>query len=76
MTSDPKLDSDPMSKRTTIVLPDKVFESLEHWADDEGRATANLAAYLVEQAVRVRFPEEFPPKIKNESATQAPAKSK
>jgi hypothetical protein len=62
-----------MSKRTTIVLPDKVFDSLENWADDEGRATANLAAYLVEQAVRVRFPEEFPPKIKNESATPTAA---
>jgi hypothetical protein len=69
MISNPKLDSYPMSKRTTIVLPDKVFDSLENWADDEGRATANLAAYLVEQAVRVRFPEDFPPKIKNESAT-------
>jgi hypothetical protein len=69
MISNPKLDSYPMSKRTTIVLPDKVFDSLENWADDEGRATANLAAYLVEQAVRVRFPEDFPPKIKNESAS-------
>jgi hypothetical protein len=69
MISNPKLHSYPMSKRTTIVLPDKVFDSLENWADDEGRATANLAAYLVEQAVRVRFPEDFPPKIKNESAT-------
>jgi hypothetical protein len=69
MISNPKLDSYPMSKRTTIVLPDKVFDSLENWADDEGRATANLAAYLVEQAVRVRFPEDFPPKIKNESVT-------
>jgi hypothetical protein len=57
-----------MSKRTTIVLPDKVFHRLEDWADDEGRATANLAAYLVEQAVRARFPDEFPPKIKTESA--------
>lgn len=58
-----------VSKRTTIVLPDKVFQSLEDWADDEGRATANLAAYLVEQSVRGRFPDEFPPKIKTESAT-------
>lgn len=68
MRPDPKLDSVPMSKRTTIVLPDKVFESLEYWADDEGRATANLAAYLVEQAIRARFPEDFPPKIRTESA--------
>lgn len=41
-----------MSKRTTITLPDEVFEKLEQWADRQGRPTANLAAFLVEVAVR------------------------
>lgn len=41
-----------MSKRTTITLPDEVFERLEKWADRQGRPTANLAAFLVEVAVR------------------------
>lgn len=49
-----------MSKRTTIVLPDKIFADLEKWADEEGRPTANLAAFLVEQAVRSKYPDEYP----------------
>jgi predicted DNA-binding protein len=44
--------ANPMSKRTTITLPDEVFEKLEQWADRQGRPTANLAAFLVEVAVR------------------------
>lgn len=44
--------ANPMSKRTTITLPDEVFEKLELWADRQGRPTANLAAFLVEVAVR------------------------
>lgn len=48
-----------MSKRTTITLPDSVFEDLERWAKDEGRPTANLAAYLVETCVKQRFPEKY-----------------
>ncbi|MBD3886412.1 hypothetical protein IFO70_32520 [Phormidium tenue FACHB-886] len=49
-----------MSKRTTIVLPDKIFADLEKWADEEGRPTANLAAFLVEQAVRAKYPDDYP----------------
>lgn len=49
-----------MSKRTTIVLPDKIFADLEKWADEEGRPTANLAAFLVEQAVRAKYPSDYP----------------
>lgn len=49
-----------MSKRTTIVLPDQVFDDLEKWADQEGRPTANLAAFLVELSVRAKFPEKYP----------------
>lgn len=52
--------STEMSKRTTIVLPDKIFADLEKWADEEGRPTANLAAFLVEQAVRAKYPAEYP----------------
>lgn len=50
----------PMSKRTTIVLPDQVFQDLERWADEEGRPTANLAAFLVEISVRAKYPEKYP----------------
>ena len=52
------------TKRTTIVLPRMVYEALEEWADSEGRATANLAAFMVEQAVRAKFPDRFPPRIR------------
>ena len=41
-----------MSKRVFLTLPDEVFEDLERWADKQGRATANLAAYLVESCVK------------------------
>jgi hypothetical protein len=53
-----------ITKRTTITLPGAVFDAMEEWADEEGRPTANLAAYLIEQAVRIKYPERFPPKIK------------
>lgn len=52
--------NESMSKRTTITLPDGVFEDLEKWADKEGRPTANLAAFLVEIAVKQRFSERYP----------------
>jgi CopG-like RHH_1 or ribbon-helix-helix domain, RHH_5 len=59
-----------MSKRTTIVLPDKVFADLEKWADEEGRPTANLAAFLVEQAIRAKYPSEYPsPSKKDKGVT-------
>jgi predicted DNA-binding protein len=50
----------PATKRTTIVLPAKVYELLEQRASLEGRATANLAAFVVEQYIRECYPEEFP----------------
>ena len=53
-----------LTKRTTITLPGAIYEALENWAEEEGRPTANLAAYLVEQAIRVKYPEDFPPRIK------------
>ena len=48
-----------MSKRTTITLPDSVFDDLERWADEEGRPTANLAAFLVETCVKQRYPDKY-----------------
>lgn len=41
-----------MSKRVNLTLPDLVYEELEAWAEYQGRPTANLAAYLVESAIR------------------------
>jgi len=49
-----------MAKRVYLTLPDKVFEDLERWATEEGRPTANLAAYLVEQMTRVKYPDSYP----------------
>ncbi|HEY9832302.1 MAG TPA: hypothetical protein V6D26_17080 [Stenomitos sp.] len=40
-----------MSKRIHVTLPDYIYEALERWADQQGRPTANLAAFLVEVAV-------------------------
>ena len=40
-----------MSKRVHVTLPDKVFDALQRWADDQGRPVANLVAYLVEKSV-------------------------
>ncbi|RCJ30256.1 hypothetical protein A6769_34145 [Nostoc punctiforme NIES-2108] len=41
-----------MSKRVNLTLPDVIYEDLEAWAEYQGRPTANLAAYLVESAIR------------------------
>jgi predicted DNA-binding protein len=50
-----------MSKRTTITLPDSIYDDLEKWAESEGRPTANLAAFLVEIAVKQKFSEKYLP---------------
>ncbi len=41
-----------MSKRFSVTLPDAVFEELEKLANEQGRTTANLAAFLVESSIR------------------------
>lgn len=52
----------PMSKRTTITLPDSVFEELEDWANQQGRPTANLASFLVELGIRqAKESQEYEP---------------
>jgi len=43
---------DAVSKRVNLTLPDTVYEELEKWAERQGRPTANLAAFLVETALR------------------------
>lgn len=53
-------DSQVMTKRTTIVLPDAIYEDLQDWAKEEGRPTANLVAFLVESAIRFKYPEKYP----------------
>lgn len=40
-----------VSKRVHITLPDYIYESLEQWADRQGRPTASLIAFIVETAV-------------------------
>lgn len=40
------------SKRINLTLPDLVYEELEAWAEYQCRPTANLAAYMVESAIR------------------------
>lgn len=56
-----------MSKRTTITLPDSIFDDLEAWAEGKGRPTANLAAFLVEIAVKEKFREKYLPKKDKET---------
>ncbi|MEO1522051.1 MAG: hypothetical protein AAFU78_14900 [Cyanobacteria bacterium J06633_2] len=41
-----------MSKRTTVTLPDSVFEEIEDWAAQQGRPTAGLMALLIELGLR------------------------
>lgn len=47
-----------------LTLPGAIAAALEGWADEEGRATANLAAFLIEQAVRLKLEEPPPPASK------------
>ena len=55
-----------MSKRINVTLPDAVAELLEKWADHEGRPTANLAAYIIETAVREAESQgKFPSQTEN-----------
>ena len=38
-------------KRITVTLPDQTAAALEDWASQQGRPTANLAAFLIEQGI-------------------------
>ena len=49
-------------KRITITLPDQTASELEDWANQQGRPTANLAAYLVEQGMnQAKEKEQYTP---------------
>lgn len=50
----------PMPARFSVNLPDQINEDLQKWADKEGRPKANLAAFLIELAVRAQFPDKYP----------------
>ena len=54
-----KRDGLEMSDRFSVVIPDEIGKDLKRWADMEGRAKANLAAFLLEVAVKKRFPEKY-----------------
>jgi hypothetical protein len=41
-----------MSRRIYVTLPDAAYADLEAWADEQGRPTANLAAFLIELGIR------------------------
>jgi predicted transcriptional regulator len=52
--------SDAMPARFSVTLPDQINKDLQEWADKEGRPKANLTAFLIESAVRARFPDRYP----------------
>ena len=45
----------------SVNLPEPIYQSLMQWAEHEGRTKGNLAAFLLEAAVRLRYPREHPP---------------
>ncbi|MEA5498318.1 hypothetical protein VB834_15060 [Limnoraphis robusta Tam1] len=58
-----------MSKRVFITLPDSVYDTLERWANHQGRPVANLAAYIVEKALEEAEREgKIPPESGEESS--------
>ena len=50
-----------MSDRFSVTLADGLAADLQQWANEEGRAKANLASFLIELAIRQKFPEKYPP---------------
>ncbi len=49
-----------MAYKFTVTLPDEVGQDLQKWAKNEGRPTANLAAFLIELGVKRKFPDKYP----------------
>lgn len=46
-----------------MTLPDAIYEDLEQWANSQGRAVANLTAFLIETVVTNAKEEgKIPPK--------------
>ncbi|MEM9216497.1 MAG: hypothetical protein AAGD25_19385 [Cyanobacteria bacterium P01_F01_bin.150] len=55
------IDRREMPKKFSITVPDEIEADLQQWADFEGRPKANLAAFIVEMAVKSRYPDKYPP---------------
>jgi CopG-like RHH_1 or ribbon-helix-helix domain, RHH_5 len=50
-----------MSKRLNLTIPDNLHTDLEKWAKSQGRPTANLATFLLEESVALaKERDEFP----------------
>ena len=47
----------------SVNLPDEIYDSLCQWAEAEGRNKGSLSAFLLESAVRLRYPEKHPPRF-------------
>ena len=48
-----------VSKRVVATMPDALVADLEQWAKEESRPVGSLAAFLLEQAIRDRYPEKY-----------------
>jgi len=46
------------SQRVTITLPYSVYQRVVSLADDQGRSTSNLMAYLLERGIELLFPDQ------------------
>jgi hypothetical protein len=51
----------PNMAKFSINVPNEIGEDLVRWAAEEGRPRANWAAFLIELAVRQKYPEKCPP---------------
>lgn len=62
--------------RFSVTLPKQIERYLSKWAREEGRNKGSLAAFLVEYAVRLRYPEVFAPSANSyPPRTQPPKQS-
>ncbi len=61
--------SEPVSKRFSIVLPDELDADLQKWADGEGRPKANLASFILETAIKMKYREKYPPVVETQKAS-------
>ncbi len=56
-----------VTKKFSVNVPDAIYEQLEQWADEQGRSSANLAAFLIEMGIRQAVERgELKPKKKKE----------
>ncbi len=56
-----------VTKKFSVNVPDAIYEQLEQWADEQGRSSSNLAAFLIEMGIRQAVERgELKPKKKKE----------